>query len=61
MEAKLLHTEEVAKVLGVSRRTANDLMNMRTLNVTSAMMRGKFILNHRPAKNLRSFALVLAK
>ena len=26
MKAKLLHTEEVAKVLGVSRRTASDLM-----------------------------------
>ena len=26
MKAKLLHTEAVAKVLGVSRRTASDLM-----------------------------------
>ena len=35
--------------------------NMRTLNVTSAMMRGKFILNRRLGKNLRNLVLALAK
>ena len=39
MKAKLLHTEEVAKVLGVSRRTASDLM--RTMPCLSLiLMRG---------------------
>lgn len=40
MEAKLLHTEEVAKVLGVSRRTANDLMRtMPCVNIGTSTTR----------------------
>lgn len=40
MKAKLLHTEEVAKVLGVSRRTASDLMRtMPCVNIGTSTTR----------------------
>lgn len=40
MKAKLLHTEEVAKVLGVSRRTANGLMRtMPCVNIGTSTTR----------------------
>ena len=40
MGAKLLHTEDVAKVLGVSRRTANDLMRtMPCVNIGTSNTR----------------------